>query len=146
MRPLLLPLLALALMAGACSSVSPPPATAHDHLGTISSKWGELPTYSPIPKPFAIRLERPDPNLSGEAIVDLLLNRDGRVTDWNVVSSPDNNAFQRGVAVWVKDLRLGPRLAASEPSPYVLRITFVFVEPGPNRDQYHQDRGHSGPW
>jgi outer membrane biosynthesis protein TonB len=146
MRLLLIPVFALALVLAACSSTSKQPATAHYQTGSISSKWGDLPTYSPTPEPFAIRLERPDPNLSGEATVDLLLNRDGRVKDWDVVSSEDNNAFKRRIALWVNNHRMGPRLAASDPAPYVLRITFAFIEPAPSRDQYHQDRSLSGPW
>lgn len=146
MRPTLLPLLALALLAAACSSTSQTSATPHYRTGTLATKWGDLPTYSPTPQPFAIRLERPSPDLSGEAVVDVLLDRNGRVKDWNVVSSADNNAFQRGVGVWLKDHRMGPRLAASEPAPYVLRVTFAFIEPGASQDQYHQARGHTGPW
>ena len=146
MRLLLIPVFALAMMSAACSSTSTPPAAAHYHTGSIATKWGELPTYSPTPEPFAIRLERPDPNLSGEATVDLLLNREGRVTDWDVVSSADNNAFKRRIAPWVDNHRIGPRLAASDPAPYALRVTFAFIEPAPSRDQYHQDRSISGPW
>ena len=133
-------------VATACSTPPERTTAAHYRTGTISSKWGELPTYSPTPEPFTIRIERSDPNLSGEAVVDLLVERDGRVKDWHVVSSPDNHSFQRGVAVWLRDFRVGPRLAESEPAPYVLRIAFVFIEPAASRDQYHQARGQSGPW
>jgi hypothetical protein len=136
MRPILLPLLALALMAGACTTTSISRTPAY-RTGIVFSKWGELPTYSPTPNPVAVRLERSDPDLSGEAVVDLLLDRDGHVKDWDVVSSEDDHAFQRGIAVWVRDLRVGPRLAASEPDRHVLRITFAFIEPAPSKDQYH---------
>jgi hypothetical protein len=146
MRPILLPLLALALLAAACSSTSESAATPHYRTGTLATKWGELPTYSPTPQPFAIRLERPSPDLSGEAVVDVLLDRSGRVKDWNVVSSADNNAFQRELGVWMKGFRIGPRLAASEPEQHVLRVTFAFMDPGMSRDQYHQTRGQTGPW
>lgn len=143
---ILLSLLALTLMAAGCSSSSQPAAAVYHRSGTLATKWGELPTYSPSPGPASIRVERPDANLSGEAVIDLLIDRNGRVQDWDIVSSPDDASFQRGVSVWLRDFRIGPHLDAGDPAPYALRVTFAFVAPGANRDQYHQTPGQTGPW
>jgi TonB family protein len=91
MKRLILPLMALTFLAGACSS-TPKSATkpSLESLGTRSTAWGVLPTYNVPGQRFAfVRLPRlnEDSFTPKSVTLDVLINADGSVEDATVTTS-----------------------------------------------------------
>jgi len=132
MKGFLLPSIALALLAGACSSTQtaqnaqPVPAQA---AGTFVTEWGTLPAYMASDKgnPLVINPQQlPAPRADNYfAEFDLLVERDGTVRDV-VVRNPSRfpTLDQTAVATF-KESRSRLLLASSDPAPYIIRYTLV---------------------
>jgi hypothetical protein len=132
MNPYLIPLAALALMTGACSSpqvsqnAQPVPAQP---AGTVVTQWGDLPVYTTGYKanPLVFNSPRlPTPSADyyrGE--FDLLVERDGTVRDVFIRRSSDFPDADKAIAAQFLAARSRLVLAPSDPAPYVIRYTLV---------------------
>jgi TonB family protein len=133
MKRTLLPVLALSLLLGACSSatrtssrlpISPPPVRTADR----ASAWGERPSYDRKGQYFAITgkngvqtqlVSSERKNVIGE--VELLVERDGTVKDAVIVSSSGNADFDRSFVRLCRNAQYSLRLDQDAPAPYVVR-------------------------
>jgi hypothetical protein len=129
MNRLILPLCALALLAGACSSTqsakkAPIPAK---NAGTVDTHWGNLPRYTtdqqvafldfnPKGIPFFPKSYRVE--------VDLLVERDGSVRDVAVRRTSGAPAVDDVVVTHFKQSRSRLLLSPTDPAPYVIQCAF----------------------
>jgi len=129
MKPLILPVFALALLAGACSSTQsatnvPAPAK---NAGTVDTHWGNLPRYTsdqgiaalsfnPKAVPFFPENYRVE--------VDLLVERDGQVRDVAVRRTSGAPAVDEVIVNRFKNSRSSLVLAPTDPAPYVIQCAF----------------------
>jgi hypothetical protein len=134
MRGILVPLIALALAAGACSTptASVPAKPAAVAMGTLHSAWGEMPTYQaegngfPFEfarkRPYEVRAPR-DLRAGDAAILDVLVDRNGAIRDVKVQTSSGVEAVDRFLMNRFVGARSKLQLAATDAAPYVLRQT-----------------------
>lgn len=128
----LIPLAALALLAGACSSTqtsqNAQPAPARP-AGTVVTQWGTLPAYTagdggnPLdlnPKHLPV----PRANYY-QAEFDLLVERDGTVRDVFVRNPSALPAVDKTAAAKFKEARSRLVLSPSDPAPYLIQYTLV---------------------
>jgi hypothetical protein len=139
MKRYLLPLAALALLAGACSSptasssFSAQPVAAIP-AGTLKTAWGELPTYKADGDafPFVLGAKRPwrPPELRSDdaAVLDVLVDRDGSIRDVKVHTSSGIEAVDRFAINHYVGAHSRLQVAATDPAPYVIRQTFRIQE------------------
>jgi hypothetical protein len=120
-----MPMLALAILLGACSStqtaqnIQPLPAQA---AGTVLTPWGEMPTYKFKGNAFVLNPHRaPVPRLAGVVEVDVLVERDGTVRDVFVRKVSGFTEVDSIVAAQFKESRSRLVLAPTDPAPYVIR-------------------------
>ena len=136
MNRYLIPLAALALMTGACSS----PQTSQNAqtvpakpVGTFMTQWGNLPAYTADEgNPLDLNPQYlPVPRSKYyKADFDLLVERDGTVRDVFVRDPSGFPAVDKTAAAQLKEARSRLVLAPSDPAPYVIRYTVVRkVEP-----------------
>ena len=128
----LLPLAALALLVGACSStqsaqrqnVRPLPARAS---GTAETRWGTLPTYTGNHgNPLVLDPARiPVSPSTFKVQADLLVERDGTVRDVFLLSSSGFPEVDAAVTAEFKEARSRLVLASTDPAPYVIRYTLA---------------------
>ena len=131
MNRYLIPLAALALMTGACSSPqtsqNAQPVPAHP-AGTAVTQWGSLPIYTAdegnplVLNPQHLPVPRAD---YYKADFDLLVERDGTVRDVFVRNPSGFPAVDETAAAQFKEARSRLVLAPSDPAPYVIRYTLV---------------------
>ena len=122
----------LAFLVGACSSpqsslnqnTQPVPALAN---GTVETRWGALPTYSGDKASPIILNPLKIPNLRPEykVDVDLLVERDGTVSEVYLRNSSGFPEVDKAVAAQFKEARSRLVLAPSDPAPYVLRYALA---------------------
>lgn len=129
----LLPLLALSLLLGACSSFqsshyhakspSPPPIQA----GIKVTPWGELPSYEQAGHFFKswANLRPSEVNLSGRVVVEVLVKSDGTVRDVAIFESSGNPEVDRLALRMYKYSRYSLHLDATDPAPHVVRQEFI---------------------
>lgn len=129
----LLPLLALSLLLGACSSFqsshyhakspSPPPIQA----GIKVTPWGELPSYEQAGHFFKswANLRPSEVNLSGRVVVEVLVKADGTVRDVALFESSGNPEVDRLTLRMYKYSRYSLRLDEGDPAPHVVRQTIM---------------------
>ena len=131
MNRYLIPLAALALMTGACSS----PQTSQNAqsvpaqpAGTFMTQWGNLPAYTTDQgNPLDLNPQHlPVPRSKYyKADFDLLVERDGTVRDVFVRDASAFPAVDKTAAAQFKEARSRLVLAPSDPAPYVIRYTVV---------------------
>jgi TonB family protein len=132
MKLIPLPLVALALLLGACSSSTP---TAANHVApppgppvrgsTKVTAWGELPSYDARGHYFKdMRAPNGGP-YNGKVTLDLLVNANGTVEDVAVFESSGNAQFDRAAADQFKKAQYTLQLGPDDPAPYVVRYTIV---------------------
>ena len=136
------PLIALALVAGACSSniaPEPPRPIAAVPAGTLQTAWGEVPSYRAEDNrfPFAIDWKRPvklppEYRSGDSAVLDVLVARNGAVRDVKVHRSSGVDAVDR----FFMNRFVGARslLEAANALPYVVRVTFALRNASPIGD------------
>jgi len=136
MKRYLAPLLALALVAGACSSnvassfkVKQPVAAVP--AGTVKTAWGELPSYTANSDAFPFELNNSrrrgptgDVQGGGTTVLDVLVKSDGYVGDVSVLTSSGNADVDRFAVNSFVGARSLLRVDATAPTPYVVRQTF----------------------
>ena len=129
MQRSLLPLVALTLLLGACSSTQsakntqPLPAQI---IGTVETPWGEMPTYKFKGHAFVLNPDRAQaPLLAGVVVVDVLVERDGTVRDVFVRNASGYPVVDSLVVARFKDSRSRLVLAPTDPAPYVIRDSFA---------------------
>lgn len=125
MQRSLLPLVALTLLLGACSSpqsaqnTQPLPAQT---AGTVATPWGEMPTYKFKGHAFVLNPQRaPAPRMANVVEVDVLVERDGTVRDVFVRKVSGFTQVDSIVAARFKESRSRLVLAPTDPAPYVIR-------------------------
>jgi len=138
MNRALIPLTALALLLGACSSTQtasrPQPLPAQS-AGTLHTAWGELPTYRTEGSEFPFVLTpypafaAPEELRADDApVVDVLVARDGSIQDVKVHTS---SGFET-VDAYAVNRFIGARarleIAPTDPAPYVIRQTMKYTE------------------
>jgi TonB family protein len=140
MNRYLIPLAALALAAGACSSntassfrTAKPVAAVP--AGTLQTPWGELPTYLPVqekaPK-FAFKhmggireARETDVPLNGTAVLDVLVDRDGSIRDVKVQTSSGIAALDHKAVNSFVGAHSLLQVAEKNPAPYVVRFAYT---------------------
>ncbi|AOS43123.1 hypothetical protein Verru16b_00164 [Lacunisphaera limnophila] len=140
MKLSLLPLLTLALAAGACSqhATTPAPSLVAVPAGTLQTAWGAMPTYRSEGLPFKFDRSRqrqavlPREYRAGDTVVlDVLVSRDGTINDVKVQRSCGTESVDRFMANRFVGARSQLQVAATDPAPYVIRQTFSLGESGP---------------
>jgi TonB family protein len=125
-----LPLLALSLLLGACSTTRtstkhnvPPPVRAENKI----TAFGEFPSYDPRGQHFKLYVQRRDYEvlLEGRAVVDVIVNADGTVQDAVIFESSGDDDYDQMAIRLYKNSRYSLRLAPGDPAPYVVRQEFV---------------------
>jgi len=148
MTRFVLPLAALVLLVGACSSTQSALNTQSvpaKPAGTVETRWGSMPAYtSDKGSPILLDPQGIPAPLRGYSMkLDLLVDRDGTVREVDVrktTSMPDVDA---AIAAKFKKARSRLVLAPSDPAPYVIRFSFdhrvevADSDGNYNRDQYH---------
>ena len=131
MKRFILPLIALTLLVGACSSSTstvrkqdvPPKST-----GTRATAWGELPTYDQ--EGYKFQFPKPPPHLGIASVtpvtLDVVVNADGSVEDATVVASSGNAALDRAALSAFIGARYSLQLSPGNPAPYVVRQQIKF--------------------
>jgi hypothetical protein len=141
MKCLLLPLFALTLLLGACSSINPasarhPTPPVPVRLANRATIWGEQPSYDEKGQYFVnvivpkLHVLVPD----GTTTLDLLVNRDGTVQKTAVVASCGNRTTDLSVAAMYGKARYSLPLGPDGPATYVVRQTFSFKVVGSTKD------------
>ena len=143
MNRFLVPLLALALAAGACSSnvassfkVKQPVAAVP--TGTVKTAWGDLPSYRGDGNGFPFALVNSSIQQShigdlqggGTTVLDILVNPDGSIRDVSVLNSSGNPAVDRYAVNSFVGARSLLQLDAVSPAPYVVRQTYKLETSG----------------
>lgn len=133
MKRSLLPLIVLALAAGACSSHTaslPPKSFAAVPAGTLQTAWGKMPTYRAESGlfPFAFDRKRivapPSELRSGDTtVLDVLVDRNGSVRDVKVHTSSGVDVVDRFMMNRFVGARSLLQVAAADAAPYVIRQT-----------------------
>lgn len=132
MKTPLLPLLALSILLGACSSAqsaktatkpAPPPAARAESKVT---SFGEFPSYDPRGQHFKLLTHRRDYEAvkEGRAVVDVIVNADGTVQDAAIFESSGDPTFDEMAIRLYKNSRYSLRLAPGDLAPYVVRQNF----------------------
>ncbi len=133
MKTPLLPLVALSLVLGACSSAqshktaakpaTPPPVRTENKV----TAFGEFPSYDPRGQHFKLYTQRREyeVGLNGRAVVDVIVNADGTVQDVVIFESSGNDDYDQMALRLYKNSRYSLRLAPGDPAPYVVRQEFV---------------------
>lgn len=137
MKRLLLPLIALTFLVGACSSPTQPTAQMGPpkSTGTRATAWGELPTYAPEGHTF--RFSKP-PRLPGvtsakPVTLDVVVNADGSVKDATVTESCGNAFLDRTALAAFIGARYSLQLGAGDRAPYVVRQQIKFTQEDADR-------------
>lgn len=134
-----LPLLALSLLLGACSSAqSPKSATNPGTSPAVRTEnkvtaLGEFPSYDPQGQHFKLYTQRRayEAVLEGRAMVDVIVNADGTVQDVAIFESSGDPSFDQMAIRLYKNSRYSLRLAPDDPAPYVVRQFFVTRQGAP---------------
>lgn len=129
MKTPLLPLVALSLSLGACSSLRSPPPVAKRivppavRTENIVTAFGEFPSYDPRGQHFKLYAERRDSEilLKGRAVVDVIVNADGTVQDVTIFESSGDDAFDEMAIRLLKNSRYSLRVKPGDPAPYAVR-------------------------
>ncbi len=131
MKRLLLTVLALPFLLGACSSLktsraplpTPPAAVRTADQPTV---WGTLPSYSTMGQYFvplrSTRVARVNAAGQGTAVLDLLVNRDGTVKDAAIVTSSGAEKTDLAAEEMCRQARYSLPLGPDAPAPYVVRL------------------------
>jgi TonB family protein len=150
MKTLLLPLLALPFLLGACSSfrtarVPLPTPPAAVRIADQPSAWGTLPSYSTMGQYFvplqSSRQTRANIVPSGTAVLDVLVNHDGSVKDAAIVTSSGIEKTDLAAAEMCRQARYSLPLGPDAPAPYVVRLTVAIK----NRAVAQNDSKDVGP-
>ncbi len=128
-----LPLVALSLLLGACSSAqsrqsaAKPATPAAVRTENKVTAFGEFPSYDPRGQKFKAFTGRRDTeiDLRGRAVLDVIVNADGSVMDVAIFESSGNPAYDEMALRLFRNSRYSLRLAPGEPAPYVVRQEFV---------------------
>lgn len=140
----LLPLVALSLLLGACSSFQsshyvakstlPPPIRA----GIKITPWGELPSYEQDGHFFKswVNLRPSEVNLSGRVVVEVLVKTDGTVRDVAIFESSGDSAMDQLALRMYKYSRYSLRLDATDPAPHVVRQEFIRTPSQPSASNH----------
>ena len=128
---------ALPLLLAGCASLhqprtlAPPPPPAV-RLADAATSWGVLPRYDAKGQYF-YHVSRPfshDYVLTGVTTLDLLVNRDGRVQNIEVVASSGDPDKDASVLSRINGVRITTIIAPGDPAPYVFR-TMVALQKNP---------------
>ena len=145
MKRTFLPLFALTVLLGACSSLQTgaryitPPAPIP--TGTRATAWGNLPTYDQRGHYFVNLSGRPLVNAFDATVVfDVLVQRDGKVQDVSLRQSSGNENVDRQTMARVKTARYTMNLGPDDPAPYVVNQTIVY-----RTDSFYANRGGIDP-
>jgi len=150
MKLSLLPLVALALAAGACSNQTasriPDPFVAVP-AGTLETVWGAMPTYQAKGGKYPLALARTNINsvptefrAGNTAVLDLLVDRTGAVRGVKVHKSSGIDTVDHFLMLKFVGARSLLEVAATDPAPYVLRQTFKPGTPSTHgMDRYVDD-------
>lgn len=144
MKRSLLPLIALALAAGACSSNVanlPSKSVAAVPAGTLQTAWGELPTYQAERSMFPFALDRKRPGAvprefrpGDTAVLDFLVDRNGSIRDVKIHTSSGSTTVDNFLMNRFVGARSLLQVAATDVAPYVIRQTFSLGNVSPYGD------------
>jgi TonB family protein len=134
MKTKLLPLLAVPVLLGACSSLTQntaqlPKTPAPIRIADRDSAWGERPSYDPKGQYFIVSFKGPPAGRdmategaghSGIATVDVLVGRDGTVEDVVIASSSGDKTVDNAAMRICRNSRYSLQLGHDDPAPYVV--------------------------
>lgn len=133
MKRLILPLIALALLAGTCPAapVKPTPQLSPESLGTRRTAWGVLPTYSVTGQRFTFA-RLPRPSLTAQArkpvTLDVLVNADGSVEDATITASSGNAVADLATLASFIGARYSLQPGDDYPAPFVVQLKMSFSQ------------------
>jgi TonB family protein len=157
MKSHLLPILALSLLLGACTTRISTSARTDTRpaisAGTKVTKWGELPSYEAAGHRFTkVHFQYFQFDNTTDALqLDLLVNQDGTVRDVAVLERSDNPELNKAAAAAFRNARYSLKLSPDDPAPHVVRFTvgFLMIEgtssPRSDGDLYGSSLGSLGP-
>ena len=125
MKRFMLPLIALALVGGACSAIAESTGELSlESLGTRRTAWGVLPTYQVSGQHFSFT-RLPRPSIATLAIrpvtVDVLVNAEGAVQDATITSSSGSPAADLAVLASFIGARYSLHPGDNYPTPFVVQ-------------------------
>jgi hypothetical protein len=133
MKKILVPLLALSLLLGACSTAmqysarlpKPPPPVRVANRATV---WGERPAYEQSGQYFFSSVRRSVADLppQGTGTIDVLVDRDGAVQDAIVVTSSGSPILDHAFIDVYRHSHYSLRLGSDAAAPHVVRETFRY--------------------
>ena len=157
MNTKLLPLLALPLLLGACDHIivtqlpKTPPAV---RIADQDSAWGKRPSYDPSGQYLLVPTLRLVSNFgsdtdairhTGTTTLEMLVNRDGSVSDAKVVASSGDNVVDNTALALCRQGHYSLTLSRKDPAPYVVSHIvlsgLVLVASTPSTDyglSYHE--------
>ncbi len=126
-------LVALSLLLGACSSFRAPAPVAKKvyppavRAENIVTAFGEFPSYDSRGQSFKPFTNRRDTEigLTGRAVLDVIVDADGKVQDVAIVESSGKPAYDEMALRVFRNSRYSLRLTSGDPAPYVVRQEFV---------------------
>lgn len=134
MKRLILPLIALTFLLGACSSPTKPtaqkPGGPPISTGKRATAWGELPTYDQAGHRFSFVRKPKYVGLDGAKPVtlDVVVNGDGSVKDATVTESSGNTLLDRTALECFVGAHYSLQLGARDAAPYVVRQQMKFTK------------------
>lgn len=135
MKRLILPLIALTVLVGACSSPTKPtaqkPGGPAKSTGTRPTAWGELPTYDQAGHSFDLspkKLRVPVADHTQWVTLDVMVNTDGSVEDATIRQSSGNPVVDRTVLAAYIGTHYSLKLGPTDPAPYVVQQAIVFQQ------------------
>jgi len=140
MKRLLLPLIALTFLVGACSSPTKPTAQSGPpkNTGTRATAWGELPTYDQTGQKFQFARRPPHPGITSvkPVTLDIVVNADGTVEDATVTESSGSAFIDRTALAAFIGARYSLVVGPEHPAPFVVRQQMTFTKEDASRFTY----------
>ena len=127
MKRSLLPLVALTVLFGACTTTQTSDQRAAPiRTGTRATAWGQLPTYDQSGHYFQ-QVGRPPVNAFDATVAfDVMVNADGSVHDVALLQGSGNDHVDRQTLARFKKARYTMKLSPTDPAPYVVSQTVVY--------------------
>jgi len=122
----LLPLLALTLLLGACTTTQTSDQSPPIRTGTRATAWGELPTYDQRGHIFDLPGRSPVNAFDATLTFDVMVNADGTVHDVALLKGSGNDNVDRQTLARFKKAHYTLKLGPADPAPYVVQQTVEY--------------------
>lgn len=121
MKRYLLALITLPVLLGGCSSPNQSVSQRVIPTGTVTSSWGERPSYRQYSHHFDLTGRHPVNAFDSKVDLEVLVNADGTVQDVAILESSGNAMVDRVTVARFMGARYSLKLEPTDPAPHVVR-------------------------